>query len=173
MKKLILFTLLFTFFFSTAQKKELRNANKFFISGEYSSAIDLLDSAKDVFDSSDDKIKSQVMLLYGKLHTSMEDFELAMKAFDMSKNLGISEQVLDPEIRKLETAIITSAVISRDFLKSKIMNIGTMVYIKCGDFDNFGRILGNIYFENPKKKIDIISINDIMIKKGYGIEYNP
>ena len=41
-------------------------------------------------------------------------------------------------------AIITSAVISRDFLKSKIMNIGTMVYIKCGDFDNFGRILGTI-----------------------------
>ena len=56
MKKLILFILLFTFSFSTAQKKELRNANKFFVSGEYASAIDLLDSAKDLFDSSDDKI---------------------------------------------------------------------------------------------------------------------
>jgi tetratricopeptide (TPR) repeat protein len=110
MKKLILFTLLFTVFFSTAQKKELRNANKFFISGEYSSAIDLLDSAKDLFDSSDDKIKSQAMLLYGKIHTSMEDFDLAVKAFDMSKNLGTSDQILNPEIRKLETAIITSAV---------------------------------------------------------------
>ena len=110
MKKLILFILLFTFSFSTAQKKELRNANKFFISGEYSSAIDLLDSAKDLFDSSDDKIKAQAMLLYGKLHTSMEDFELAIKAFDMSKNLGSSDQILNPELRKLETAIITSAV---------------------------------------------------------------
>jgi tetratricopeptide (TPR) repeat protein len=110
MKKLILFILLFTFSFSTAQKKELRNANKFFISGEYASAIDLLDSAKDLFDSSDDKIKAQAMLLYGKLHTTMEDFELAIKAFDMSKNLGSSDQILNPEIRKLETAIITSAV---------------------------------------------------------------
>jgi len=110
MKKLILFTLLFTVFFSTAQKKELRNANKFFVSGEFSSAIDLLDSAKDLFDSSDDKIKAQAMLLYGKLHTSMEDFELAMKAFDMSRNLGTNDQVLNPELRKLETAIITSAV---------------------------------------------------------------
>ena len=110
MKKLILFILLFTFSFSTAQKKELRNANKFFISGEYASAIDLLDSAKDLFDSSDDKIKAQAMLLYGKLHTSMEDFELAIKAFDMSKNLGSSDQILNPESRKLETAIITSAV---------------------------------------------------------------
>ena len=110
MKKLILFILLFTFSFSTAQKKELRNANKFFISGEYASAIDLLDSAKDLFDSSDDKIKAQAMLLYGKLHTSMEDFELAIKAFDMSKNLGSSDQILNPELGKLETAIITSAV---------------------------------------------------------------
>ena len=110
MKKLILFILLFTFSFSTAQKKELRNANKFFISGEYASAIDLLDSTKDLFDSSDDKIKAQAMLLYGKLHTTMEDFELAIKAFDMSKNLGSSDQILNPELRKLETAIITSAV---------------------------------------------------------------
>ena len=110
MKKLILFILLFTFSFSTAQKKELRNANKFFISGEYASAIDLLDSAKDLFDSSDDKIKAQAMLLYGKLHTTMEDFELAIKAFDMSKNLGSSDQILNTELRKLETAIITSAV---------------------------------------------------------------
>ena len=110
MKKLILLILLFTFSFSTAQKKELRNANKFFVSGEYASAIDLLDSTKDLFDSSDDKIKAQVMLLYGKLHTTMEDFELAIKAFNMSKNLGSSDQILNPELRKLETAIITSAV---------------------------------------------------------------
>ena len=110
MKKLILLILLFTFSFSTAQKKELRNANKFFTSGEYASAIDLLDSAKDLFDSSDDRIKAQAMLLYGKLHTTMEDFELAIKAFDMAKNLGTSDQTLSPELRKLETAIITSAV---------------------------------------------------------------
>ena len=80
------------------------------LSTAYASAIDLLDSAKDLFDSSDDKIKAQAMLLYGKLHTSMEDFELAIKAFDMSKNLGSSDQILNPELRKLETAIITSAV---------------------------------------------------------------
>ena len=110
MKKLLLPILLFTISFSTAQKKELRNANKFFTSGEYSSAIDLLDSAKDIFDSSDEKIRAQAMLLYGKLHTSMEDFELAMKAFEMSANLGTTNQILNPEINKLENAIITSAV---------------------------------------------------------------
>ena len=110
MKKLILYTLLLTISFSSAQKKELRNANKFFTSGEYASAIDLLDSSEEIFDSSDDKIKSQAMLLYGKLHTAMEDFELAMKAFELSKNLGISDQLLNPEITKLENSLITSAV---------------------------------------------------------------
>ena len=110
MKKLLLYILLITISFSSAQKKELRNANKFFTSGEYASAIDLLDSSKEIFDSSDDKIRSQTMLLYGKLHTALEDFGLAMKAFDEAKNLGISTQLLSPEINKLETAIITSAI---------------------------------------------------------------
>ena len=110
MKKLIIYILLFTVSFSYSQKKELRNANKFFVSGEYASAIDLLDSSREIFDSSDDKIKSQAMLLYGKIHTAMEDFDLAMKAFDMSRNLGTSDQLLNPEINKLETALITSAV---------------------------------------------------------------
>ena len=110
MKKLIIYTLLLFVSFSYGQKKELRNANKFYTSGEYSSALDLLDSSKSLFDSSDDKIKSQVMLLYGKIHTSMEDFSLAIKAFDMSRNMGISNQILSPELSKLETAIITSAV---------------------------------------------------------------
>ena len=110
MKKLIIYILLFTVSFSYSQKKELRNANKFFVSGEYASAIDLLDSSRELFESSDDKIKSQAMLLYGKIHTAMEDFDLAMKAFDMSRNLGTSDQLLNPEINKLETALITSAV---------------------------------------------------------------
>ena len=110
MKKLLLYTLIFFISFSHAQKKELRSANKLYSSGEFSSALDLLDSSKDLFDSSDNKIKAQVMLLYGKIHTSMETFDLAIKSFDMSSNLGTSEQVLNPEINKLETSLITSAV---------------------------------------------------------------
>ena len=110
MKKIIIYILLLTISFSYSQKKELRNANKFFNTGEYSSAIDLLDSSQEIFNLSDNKIKSQVMLLYGKLHTAMQDFDLAIKAFEMSRSLGISGQLLDPEINKLENALITSAV---------------------------------------------------------------
>ena len=110
MKKLLLYTFIFFISFSYAQKKELRSANKLYSSGEFSSALDLLDSSKDLFDSSDDKIKAQVMLLYGKIHTSMESFDLAIKSFDMSSNLGTNNQVLNPEINKLETSLITSAI---------------------------------------------------------------
>ena len=40
----------------------------------------------------------------------METFDLAIRSFDMSSDLGTSEQVLNPEINKLETSIITSAI---------------------------------------------------------------
>ena len=110
MKKLLLYTFVFFISFSYAQKKELRSADKLYSSGDYSSALDMLDSSKDLFDSSDDKLKAQVMLLYGKIHTSMETFDLAVKSFEMSNNLGTSDQVLNPEINKLETSIITSAI---------------------------------------------------------------
>ena len=63
MKKLLLYTFIFFISFSYAQKKELRSANKLYSSGEFSSALDLLDSSKDLFDSSDDKIKAQVILV--------------------------------------------------------------------------------------------------------------
>ena len=107
---ILTFLLLIFISFGYSQKKELRNANKFYDSGEYLSALDLLETSMSIFDSSDDKIKSQVMLLYGKIYTSTEDFELAIKSFNNSRELGISEQNLNSEINKLETAIITSAI---------------------------------------------------------------
>ena len=96
MKKLTTIILLLFISFSYGQKRELRNANKFYDSGEFSSALDLLESSKVLFDSSDDKVKSQQMLLYGKIHTSMQDFSLAMEAFNISKDLGISSDQLGP-----------------------------------------------------------------------------
>ena len=109
-KHILTFLLLIFISFGYSQKKELRNANKFYDSGEYLSALDLLETSKSLFDSSDDKIKSQVMLLYGKIYTSTEDFELAIKSFNNSRELGANENDLNSEINKLETAIITSAI---------------------------------------------------------------
>ena len=109
-KNILTFLLLIFISFGYSQKKELRNANKFYDSGEYLSALDLLETSKSLFDSSDDKIKSQVMFLYGKIYTSTEDFELAIKSFNNSRELGANKNDLNSEINKLETAIITSAI---------------------------------------------------------------
>ena len=109
-KHILTFLLLIFISFGYSQKKELRNANKFYDSGEYLSALDLLETSKSLFDSSDDKIKSQVMLLYGKIYTSTEDFELAIKSFNNSRELGANENDLNSEINKLETTLITSAI---------------------------------------------------------------
>ncbi len=109
-KNILTFLLLIFISFGYSQKKELRNANKFYDSGEYLSALDLLETSKSIFDSSDDKIKSQVMFLYGKIYTSTEDFELAINSFNNSRELGANENDLNSEINKLETAIITSAI---------------------------------------------------------------
>lgn len=114
MKKLITIILLLFLSFSYGQKRELRNANKFYDSGEFSSALDLLESSKVLFDSSDDKVKSQQMLLYGKIHTSMQDFSLAMEAFNISKDLGISSDQLGPELMRLENLIITNAIADQE-----------------------------------------------------------
>ena len=109
-KNILTFLLLIFISFGYSQKKELRNANKFYDSGEYLSALDILETSMSIFDSSDDKIKSQVMFLYGKIYTSTEDFELAIKSFNNSRDLGANENDLNSEINKLETAIITSAI---------------------------------------------------------------
>ena len=114
MKKLITIILLLFLSFSYGQKRELRNANKFYDSGEFSSALDLLESSKVLFDSSDDKVKSQQMLLYGKIHTSMQDFSLAMEAFNISKDLGISSDQLGPELMRLRILIITNAIADQE-----------------------------------------------------------
>ena len=109
-KNILTLLLLIFISFGYSQKKELRTANKFYDSGEYLSALDLLETSMSIFDSSDDKIKSQVMFLYGKIYTSTEDFELAIKSYNNSRELGANENDLNSEINKLETAIITSAI---------------------------------------------------------------
>lgn len=60
------------------------------------------------------------------------------------------------------------AIKSRDFLKSLICNKDQLVYIKCGEFDKYGRLLGEIYINEN----DEDSVNSLMIKTGHGYEYH-
>ena len=110
MTKRIIFLCFAIVSFSYGQKKELRSANRFIEKGEYASAIDILETTNDLIQASDDKTKARAMFLYGMIYTNTEDFDKAVNSFEMAKNLGGTNPLLDAEIARLENAIITSAI---------------------------------------------------------------
>ena len=65
--------------------------------------------------------------------------------------------------------IKAKAKISKEYLKSLICNDeDQLVYLKCGKFDKYGRLLGTIYVNLD----DEFSVNDLMIQNGYAYEYH-
>ena len=61
-----------------------------------------------------------------------------------------------------------AAVKAKEYLKSLIMKDKQLVYIKCGKFDKYGRLLGEIYINKNDKK----SINQIMVDERHGYAYD-
>ena len=72
--------------------------------------------------------------------------------------------------RKLENRdeIKKKAVEAKNYLKSLIMNENQLVYLKCGKFDKYGRLLGYVYINQD----DTESVNEMMIKNNYAYEYH-
>ena len=66
--------------------------------------------------------------------------------------------------------IIFKAKRSRDYLAKLIMN-DRLVYIKCGKFDKYGRLLGTIYLKKYNGILDN-SVNQLMVKYNYAIPYS-
>ena len=110
MKKILILLCFLIVSFGYSQKKELRSANKFIERGEYTSALDVLESISDILQTTDDKTKARSMFLYGMIYTNTEDFDKAVESYQVAKEIGGSNPLLDAEIAKLENAIITSAI---------------------------------------------------------------
>jgi len=110
MKKILILLCFLLVSFGYSQKKELRSANKFIERGEYTSALDVLESISDILQTADDKTKARSMFLYGMIYTNTEDFDKAVESYQVAKEIGGSNPLLDAEIAKLENAIITSAI---------------------------------------------------------------
>lgn len=72
--------------------------------------------------------------------------------------------------RKLENRdeIKKKAVEAKNYLKSLIMNENQLVYLKCGKFDKYGRLLGYVYINQD----DTESVNEMMIKNNHAYEYH-
>ena len=102
MKKILILLCFLLVSSGYSQKKELRSANKFIERGEYTSALDVLESISDILQTTDDKTKARSMFLYGMIYTNTEDFDKAVESYQLAKEIGGSNPLLDAEIAKLE-----------------------------------------------------------------------
>jgi len=106
------------------------------------------------------------------------DGDTCKVVFDMNGDLYRWNIRMDgydtPEMRPRKTVpnrddIKKAAKESRDFLKSLVCHDPEqLVYIKCGGFDKYGRLLGKLFVNQD----DEHSVNEIMVEKGYGYEYH-
>jgi micrococcal nuclease len=69
-----------------------------------------------------------------------------------------------PELRTKNPNEKIKAIEVRDKLRESILN--KLIYIECGNFDKYGRLLGCIFDENNK------NINNWLIEHGYAYKYN-
>ena len=88
MKKILILLCFLLVSSGYSQKKELRSANKFIERGEYTSALDLLESISDILQTTDDKTKARSMFLYGMIYTNTEDFDKAVESYQVAKEIG-------------------------------------------------------------------------------------
>ena len=95
MKKILILLCFLLVSFGYSQKKELRSANKFIEKGEYTSALDVLESISDILQTADDKTKARSMFLYGMIYTNTEDFDKAVESYQVAKEIGGSNPLLD------------------------------------------------------------------------------
>ena len=78
-----------------------------------------------------------------------------------------------PEMRPSRNKIgrekeIEAAKKARDYLISLVKNENQLVYIKCGEFDKYGRLLGKLYINKDDNK----SVNDLMIENKHAYSYD-
>lgn len=84
---------------------------------------------------------------------------------------GINTPEMRPSrLNPLRKSIKANAIKSRDFLKSLFQITNNLVYIECGDFDKYGRLLGTFFYKDIISLYDE-SINYAMILGGYAKEY--
>jgi endonuclease YncB( thermonuclease family) len=84
---------------------------------------------------------------------------------------GINTPEMRPsKLNPLRKSIKANAIKSRDFLKSLFQTTNNLVYIECGDFDKYGRLLGTFFYKDTISFFDE-SINYAMILGGYAKEY--
>jgi micrococcal nuclease len=94
---------------------------------------------------------------------------VAFKPFQIDNNENIYKYSIrlsgidTPEIRTKNIDEKKKAIEIRDILKEKILN--KFIYIQCGNFDKYGRLLAYIFYDD-------ININEWLITEGFANKYD-
>ena len=98
------------FSFSFSQKKELRNANKKFNSGDIDGANDILKSNKEIFENADSKVFNNYVFLSAKILRSTENFEESYKKLKLIESVKNLAEDVSNELEQLASDIVNSAI---------------------------------------------------------------
>jgi endonuclease YncB( thermonuclease family) len=107
----------------------------------------------DVYDGDTCKV---VFKAKGKIYR----WNVRMYGYD-SPEMRVSLSKPDRELIKAR------AIEARDHLINLVQKPNQLVYIRCGEFDKYGRLLGTLYLS---KDIEV-SVNEMMINAGHGTAY--
>ena len=92
-------------------------------------------------------------------------FPLNNKLYKWNCRLG---RIDTPELRTKDLTEKKYGYVVRDKLREKILN--KVVKIKCGDFDKYGRLLGELFIKNDNEEEE--SVNQWLIDNKYAFEYD-
>lgn len=95
------------------------------------------------------------------LHNKMYRWNVRLTGYD-------TPEMRPPRSQANREKEIEAACEARNYLRGQVMNEDQLVYIKCGEFDKYGRLLGTLFLQET----DLISINDMMIQQGHGYAYD-
>ena len=104
-----------------SQKKELKLAQKAYNKGDLLSAESIINQNKDLFDSSEDKIKNQVLFLTAKINNDNKNYELAFESYMLLKLIPSMQSEINSNINSFRETLIDKAINESDnkeFLKS-------------------------------------------------------
>ena len=107
----------------------------------------------DVYDGDTCKV---VFEIKGKIYK----WNVRMHGYD-SPEMRVSSQNPNREAMK------ANAIEARDYLINLVQKPNQVVYINCGEFDKYGRLLGTLYLSKNKN----ISVNQMMVNAGHGVPY--
>ncbi len=119
------------------QKKELKQAQKAYNKGDLLLAESIINQNKDLFNSSEDKIKNQVLFLNAKINNDNQNYETAYNFYMLLKSIPSMESEVSESLNQFRETLIDKAIFeseNKQFLESsKKLYMSYMINTEIGE----------------------------------------